>query len=93
MEDSRSIRVQFFTKQRQCVACYYVLPSLNWPRYTVTDTPIAIPVHVRRRELSEMINHLLGLGEPPCCTWPFSVWSQICMHGKRGEVDIMFIEK
>jgi ribosome biogenesis protein YTM1 len=31
-------------------------------RYAVTDSVIAVPMHVRRSQLSQMINHLLALG-------------------------------
>ena len=52
MEDegtAKEVRVQFYTQMTQ---------------YVVTDTPIAVPAHVRRVQLSQMINHLLALETP-----------------------------
>ena len=52
MEDegtAKEVRVQFYTQMTQ---------------YVVTDTPIAVPAHVRRVQLSQMINHLLALESP-----------------------------
>eukprot|EP00042_Codosiga_hollandica_P030157 m.173793 g.173793 ORF g.173793 m.173793 type:complete len:438 (-) comp53278_c0_seq1:87-1400(-) len=47
--DGADIRVQFITKQT---------------KYVITDTPIAVPGHVRRSHLSQMINHLLNSTTP-----------------------------
>jgi hypothetical protein len=43
----RQIQVRFTTKQT---------------KYAVTDTPIAVPISLRRYALSEIVNHLLGNG-------------------------------
>jgi hypothetical protein len=42
-------------------------------RYAIADTPIAIPISLRRSQLSQMINHLLGLCTIVCLplTIPF----------------------
>ena len=61
-ENRREMRVQFFTKQKQSVAQRRACWRSRRGRFTVTDTPIAIPLTVRRSQLSQMINHLLGLG-------------------------------
>lgn len=47
-EAERQVQVRFITKQA---------------KYAVTDTPINVPVSLRRYALSEIVNHLLALGK------------------------------
>jgi ribosome biogenesis protein YTM1 len=49
-EDEEKIFVRFFTK-------------LN-TSYSITDSPISLPVKLRRLGLSQVVNHLLGLEKP-----------------------------
>lgn len=50
--NERQIQVRFTTKQT---------------KYAVTDTPIAVPITLRRYALSEIVNHLLGNGMCALC--------------------------
>ena len=46
-QEESQVQVRFVTKQTE---------------YAVTDTPMLVPSRLRRYGLSEIINHLLGLG-------------------------------
>ena len=54
---------------RACLVIFFYMDKVEvifkakQAKYAVTETPIMVPVKIKRAGLSEIINHLLKLGE------------------------------